>query len=85
MPADYLSRLPSFPQEANTSNIIAAFDPFQPNLPQLQNEDSDLQAIFKFLKTGQWHESLTKRGLPRTNSVAYLATSLQTLLANILE
>ena len=70
MPADYLSRLPSFPQEANTSNIIAAFDPFQPNLPQLQNEDSDLQAIFKFLKTGQWHETLTKRQIRTLSALA---------------
>jgi transposase InsO family protein len=70
MPADYLSRLPSFPQEANTSNIIAAFDPFQPNLPQLQHEDSDLQAIFKFLKTGQWHETLTKRQIRTLSALA---------------
>ncbi len=60
MPADYLSRLPSFPQEAQTNNIIAAFDPFQPNLPQLQNQDNDLQAIFQFLKTGKWQDHLTK-------------------------
>jgi hypothetical protein len=50
MPADYLSRLPSLSQEAQANNIIAAFDPFQPNQPQLQNQDSDLQAIFHFLK-----------------------------------
>jgi hypothetical protein len=50
MPADYLSRLPSLSQETQANNIIAAFDPFQPNLPQLQNQDSDLQAIFHFLK-----------------------------------
>ena len=59
MPADYLSRLPSFQQEEQ--QIIAAFDPFQPNLPQLQNQDNDLQAIFHFLKTGKWQEHLTKR------------------------
>jgi len=43
MPTDYLSRLPSFPQESQ--NEIAAFDPFQHDLPQLQNQDPDLQAI----------------------------------------
>ncbi len=59
MPADYLSRLPSFQQEAQTNNIIAAFDPFQPNLPQLQNQDNDLQAIFQFLKTGKWQDNKT--------------------------
>jgi transposase InsO family protein len=61
MPADYLSRLPSFPQEAQTTNIVAAFDPFQPNLPQLQKDDNDLQAISHFLNTGKWYENLTKR------------------------
>jgi RNase H-like domain found in reverse transcriptase len=61
MPADYLSRLPSLLQEAQANNIIAAFDPFQKNLPQLQNQDSDLQAIFHFLKNGIWHEKLSKR------------------------
>jgi hypothetical protein len=43
MPADYLSRLPSFPQESQ--NEIAAFDAFQNDLPKLQNQDPDLQAI----------------------------------------
>jgi hypothetical protein len=61
MPADYLSRLPSLLQEAQANNIIAAFDPFQTNLPQVQNQDSDLQAIFHFLKNGIWHEKLSKR------------------------
>ncbi len=61
MAADYLSRLPSFPQEAQSSNIVAAFDPFQPNLPHLQNQDTDLQAIFQFLNTGKWQDNLTKR------------------------
>jgi transposase InsO family protein len=59
MPADYLSRLPSFPQE--TKNEIAAFDPFQHDLPQLQNQDPDLQAIFQFIKTGNWFPHLSKR------------------------
>ena len=58
MPADYLSRLPSFPQEQ--SNEIAAFDPFQLDLPKLQNQDSDLQAIFRFIKTGIWQPHLSK-------------------------
>jgi hypothetical protein len=70
MPADYLSRLPSFPQEAQTKNIIAAFDPFQPNLPLLQNQDNDLQAILQFLKTGKWQDNLTKR---QTRTLAALA------------
>jgi hypothetical protein len=36
MPADYLSRLPSL-QVDSQDNVIAAFDPFQANLPDLQN------------------------------------------------
>ncbi len=58
MPADYLSRLLSFPQE--DQNQIAAFDPFQHDLPQLQNQDPDLQAIFQFIKTGNWLPHLSK-------------------------
>jgi hypothetical protein len=58
MPADYLSRLPSFPQEKQ--NEITAFDPFQHDLPQLQNQDQDLQAIFHFIKTGNWLTYLSK-------------------------
>ncbi len=53
-----MSRLPSFPQEQH--NEIAAFDPFQPDLPKLQNQDSDLQAIFQFIKTGIWQNHLSK-------------------------
>jgi hypothetical protein len=37
MLADYFSRLPSFP--VDSTHKIAAFDPFQPNLPQIQNQD----------------------------------------------
>ncbi len=59
MPANYLSRLPSFPQEAQ--NEIAVFDPFQHDLPQLQNQDPDLQAIFQFIKTGHCLPHLSKR------------------------
>ncbi len=59
MPADYLSRIPSFSQQAQ--NEITAFDPFQHDLPQLQNQDPDLQAIFQFVKTGNWPPHLSKR------------------------
>jgi len=58
MPADYLSQLPSF--EVNKADAIAAFNPFQPNLKELQLQDADLQAIFIFLKNGQWLPNLTK-------------------------
>ena len=39
MPADYLSRLPAF--EIDKTDQNAAFDPFQPNLKELQLKDQD--------------------------------------------
>jgi hypothetical protein len=50
MPADYLSCLPSFPVEK--MDPVAAFVPFQPNLKDLQLQDTDLQAIFCSSKIG---------------------------------
>jgi len=61
MPADYLSRLPSLPVNAVESPSVAAFDPFMPDLQLLQRQDQDLQSIFQFLKTGDWHFSLSKK------------------------
>jgi hypothetical protein len=62
MPDDYLSQLPSLPVNAvETQNCVAAFDPFTPDLQLLQCQDQDLQAIFQFLKTNQWHSSLPKQ------------------------
>jgi hypothetical protein len=59
MPADYLLRLPAF--QVEKLDRIAAFDPFQPNLKELQLQDQDLQAIFfLFLKNGSWLPHLTK-------------------------
>ncbi len=60
MPNDYLSRLQSL--LINTFDVpptITAFDLFTPDLQLLQHQDQDLQAIFQFLKNGQWHPSLT--------------------------
>jgi len=59
MPADYLSHLPAF--EINNTDQVAAFDPFQPNLKELQLKDQDLQAIFIYIKNGSWLPHLTKR------------------------
>jgi len=59
MPADYLSRLPAF--EVDKMDPVAAFDPFQPNLKELQLKDTDLQAIFLYLKNGSWLPHLTKQ------------------------
>jgi len=52
---------------------IAAFDPFQPNLKDLQLKDQDLQAIFLFLKNGSWLPHLTKKQI---NSLAPLAQKI---------
>jgi hypothetical protein len=59
MPADYLSRLHAF--EIDKIDQIAAFDPFQPNLKDLQLKDQDLQAIFLYIKNGSWLPHLTKQ------------------------
>jgi hypothetical protein len=59
MPADYLSRLPSLPVNSIQTPTIAAFDPFTPDLQLLQCQD--LQALFQFLKNGNWHDSLSKQ------------------------
>jgi hypothetical protein len=45
-----ISRQPAF--QVDKMDPIAAFDPFQPNLKELQLKDQDLQAIFLFLKNG---------------------------------
>ncbi len=59
MPADYLSRLPAF--EIDKTDQIVAFDPFQPNLKELQLKDQDFQAIFLYIKNGSWPSHFTKR------------------------
>jgi hypothetical protein len=41
MPDDYLSHLPSFDINSQ-SDTVAAFDPFQLNLKELQLQDQDL-------------------------------------------
>jgi hypothetical protein len=68
MPADYLSCLPPF--QVEKLDPIAAFDPFQPNLKELQLQDQDLQAIFLFLKNESWLPHLTKRQINSLSSLA---------------
>ncbi len=50
MPADYLSRLPASSEEP----VIAAFDPFQTDLPELQREEPYILNIKHFHKNRQW-------------------------------
>jgi hypothetical protein len=69
MPADYLSRLPSL-QENALVDTVAAFDPFQPNLKDLQNQDQDLLDIFTFLNKNVRPSHLSKKQI---QSLAVLA------------
>jgi hypothetical protein len=55
MPADYLSRLP-----ASTEPIIAAFDPFQTDLPDLQREEPYILNIHHFHKNRRWPENVSR-------------------------
>jgi phage anti-repressor protein len=70
MPADYLSLLPSLPVSAIDTPIIAAFDPFTPELQMLQRQDQDLHAIFQFLKNKEWPASLSKQTIRNLQSLA---------------
>jgi hypothetical protein len=60
MPADYLSRLPATTSSANQENIIAAFDPFQTDLPDLQREEPYIQNILYYHKHHQWPRQVSR-------------------------
>jgi hypothetical protein len=53
MPADYLSRLPA-------TTVIAAFDPFQTDLPELQREEPFAKNLLYFGKHNRWPDHLSK-------------------------
>jgi hypothetical protein len=59
MPADYLSRLPAI----SDAPVITAFDPFQPGLDKLQQEEPYAKDIVTWRQTGKWLPHLTKRGI----------------------
>ncbi len=61
MLADYLSRLPSLPVSSVEIPQVCAFDPFTPDLQMLQRQDQDLQAVFHFIKFGNWQEGISKQ------------------------
>ncbi len=65
MPADYLSRLPASSNEP----IIAAFDPFQTNLPELQREEPYILNIHHFHKNRQWPAGISRA---EATSLTYL-------------
>ncbi len=56
MPADYLSRLPATTNEP----VIAAFDPFQTDLAELQREEPFAQNMLYFGKHNRWPSHLSK-------------------------
>ncbi len=59
MPADYLSRLPSANPDT-IAEVTQCFDPFQPDLIDLQRADSDLQSMNHFRVHGQWPSGVPK-------------------------
>ena len=61
MPADYLSRLPSANPDT-IAEITQCFDPFQPDLIDLQRADTDLQRMNYFRVNGKWQEEVSKSG-----------------------
>jgi hypothetical protein len=56
MPADYLSRLPASSDEP----VIAAFDPFQTDLPELQREEPYILKIKHFQQNHQWPAGVSR-------------------------
>ncbi len=56
MPADYLSRLPASSDE----QVIATFDPFQTDLPELQREEPYILNIHHFHKNCQWPAGVSR-------------------------
>jgi len=60
MPADFFSRQYS---DANVNTVTDAFDPFQPDLVDLQKQDQDLQIIDWYLRTGKWNQNIPKQRL----------------------
>ncbi len=59
MPADYLSRLPSANPDT-IAEVTQCFDPFQPDLIDLQRADIDLQRMNHFPIHGQWQPDVPK-------------------------
>jgi hypothetical protein len=57
MPADYLSRLPA----SDTDQVIAAFDPFQPGLGDLQKDEDFAKNIRHWGRTKQWPNHSSKK------------------------
>ena len=68
MPADFFSR------QFSTTAIAAVtegFDPFQPDLLDLQQQDQDLQIISHYLHTGKWNQNIPKQCLNMLTKVQH--------------
>lgn len=59
MPADFLS-WQHHQKAEDICPVAKAFDPFQPDLKTLQQEDEDLQIVNQFLATGKWNMIIKK-------------------------
>jgi len=59
MPADYLSRLP-LANPDTIAEVTQCFDPFQPDLIDLQRADLDLQQMNHFRVHRQWQQDVPK-------------------------
>ena len=57
--ADYLSRLTA----TSNDSVVAAFDPFQPGLDELQWEEEYVQKILTFYQIKQWRNHLSKKDI----------------------
>ena len=68
MPADFFSR-----QFATTAiaAVTEGFDPFQPDLLDLQRQDQDLQIISHYLHTGKWNQNIPKQRLNMLTKVQH--------------
>ncbi len=60
MPADFLSRLPASTWDTNKEAVIAAFDPFQTDLPDLQREEPYIQNMLYYDKHHKWPEHVSR-------------------------
>ena len=68
MPADFLSRQHSQP---SVSSLTEAFDPFQPDLLELQKQDDDLQILSAYLRSGKWNQNIPKQRLNMLTKVVH--------------
>ncbi len=89
MPADYLSSLPST-NKHKLAEIMQCFDPFQPELLDLQKADSDLQKINRQKVNGHqmsqnWMHPICKIWLPNSTKMPTKLFGSDLMITNTLE